>query len=109
MPKYASFFKAKGETIATLMDRPSDRATAVRKLVEAAGGKVESYYWMFGQFDGFAIFELADSARAAALSLAIASTGAFTVETHELIAPSDLGGLLARAKDLRAHYASPGG
>ncbi|MBV8150542.1 MAG: GYD domain-containing protein, partial [Candidatus Eremiobacteraeota bacterium] len=85
-----------------------DRGAAVRRLVEAAGGKVESYYWMFGEFDGFAIIDVADSAHAGALSLAISSTGAFTVETHELISPTELNALLARAKDLRAHYSAPG-
>lgn len=108
MAKFIAFFKAKGETVKALMDRPTDRAAAVRKLVEAAGGKVESYYWMFGHYDGFAIVDGPDSKTAAAVSLAIASTGMFSVETHELIAPGELGGILARAKDLRSHYQAPG-
>jgi uncharacterized protein with GYD domain len=108
MPKYAAFFKVKGETIAAMMDRPSDRGAAVRRLADAAGGKVESYYWMFGQYDGFAIFEAPDSKTVAAVVLAISSTGAFSVETHELVDPADLGDVLARAKDLRSHYQAPG-
>jgi uncharacterized protein with GYD domain len=108
MPKYVALFKAKGETIASLMERPSDRAAAVRKLVEAAGGKVETYYWMFGQYDGFALLDVPDSKTAASIVLSIASTGAFTIETHEAIAPAELGEILARAKDLRGHYQAPG-
>ena len=108
MPKFAGFFKAKGETIAALMERPTDRAAAIRKLAEAAGGRIEAYYWMFGQYDGFAIFEAPDSKAAAAVSLAISSTGAFSIETHELVDPGDLGTILARAKELRAHYQAPG-
>ena len=108
MPKYAAFFKAKAETIAAMMENPSDRYAAVKRLTDSAGGKLESYYWMFGHYDGFAIFEAPDAKAVAAVVLAITSTGAFAVETHELIAPADLGGILARAKDLRAQYSVPG-
>ena len=108
MAKFIAMFKAKGETVASLIDHPSDRAAAIHGLLEAAGGKVEAYYWMFGQIDGFAILDVPDSKTAGAISLAISSTGAFSVETHELIAPSQLGGILSRAKELRSSYKAPG-
>ncbi len=75
--------------------------------VESAGGSMESYYWMFGQYDGLVIFELPDSKAAAALSLVVTGSGAFTTfETHELIEASDLAQIAERAK--RISYQPPG-
>jgi uncharacterized protein with GYD domain len=86
--KYLVLFSLTGETIKRFLDRPSDRAAVVRDLAESVGGSLESYYWMFGQYDGSAVFVLPDSHTMAALSLAATSSGAFTrFETHELITP----------------------
>lgn len=107
MPKYAVFFTYTGQTIKALMDKPSDRAAVVRSLAESAGGSLESYYLMFGEQDGFAVVDLPDSAAAAAVSLAVSSSGAFQhLATHELIDPADLGGILETASGLA--YQPPG-
>jgi uncharacterized protein with GYD domain len=109
MGKYALFFTFKGETIASFIEHPSDRMAAVRKLAEAAGGTVESYYWMFGEYDGFAVLDAPDSASAGALSLAVSATKAFThIETHELIEAADLGRISERARTLSSDYVPPG-
>src|SRR5215831_12804431 len=51
---------------------------------------MESYYWMFGQYDGLVIFELPDAQTAAALIPAVTGSGAFSrFETHELNEASD--------------------
>ena len=85
MSKYAVFFTLKGEAIARAMEQPSDRVMVVSKAVESAGGTLEAYYLMFGQYDGFVIVDLPDARAAAATSLAVSSTGAFEhLETHEL-------------------------
>jgi uncharacterized protein with GYD domain len=107
MAKFALFFTFKGETIKSLMDTPSDRAAVVSSLCEAAGGRMEAYYLMFGAWDGFVIADVADSKAAAAISLAVASTGAFAhLETHELLEAGDLGGVLSTAAGLT--YTAPG-
>ena len=109
MAKYVILFSVTGETLVKFIENPTDRRGPVSQLAEAVGGKLESYYWMFGQYDGLAIFEAPDSASAAALALAAASSGAFRqVETHELIAADDLVSVLARAKQLRPSYQPPG-
>src|SRR5512133_1285709 len=101
MSKYAVFFTLKGEAIAQAMEQPSDRVTVVSKAVESAGGKLEAYYLMFGQYDGFVIVDLPDSRAAAATSLAVSSTGAFEhLETHELIEAEDLNPILEQAKGI---------
>ncbi|MDQ3899024.1 MAG: GYD domain-containing protein, partial [Actinomycetota bacterium] len=75
MPKYVSLFNFKGETLKAMMDKPADRAAAVRELAESAGGRLEAYYLTFGQYDGLAIVEVPDSASAAAVFLRVASSG----------------------------------
>ena len=52
---------------------------------------MESYYRLFGHYDGLVSFELPDAQTAAALSRAVTGSGAFSrFETHELIEASDL-------------------
>jgi uncharacterized protein with GYD domain len=109
MAKYAIFFTFKGETIARMMEHPSDRSAVVSAAAQAAGGRLEAYYLMSGKHDGFVIVEAPDGMAAAAISLAVSSSGAFAhLETHELIDVADLNALLARAKDLAASYTPPG-
>ena len=108
MSKYAVFFTLKGEAIARAMEQPSDRVLVVSKAVESAGGKLEAYYLMFGQYDGFVIVDLPDSRAAAATSLAVASTGAFEhLETHELIEAEDLNPILEQAKGITSQLPAP--
>jgi uncharacterized protein with GYD domain len=45
------------------MQRPSDRVAVVSKSVESVGGRLEAYYLMVGQYDGFVIVDLPDSGR----------------------------------------------
>jgi GYD domain len=52
--KYLVLFSLTGETIKRFLDRPSDRAAVVRDLADSVRGSLESYYWMFGQYDGSA-------------------------------------------------------
>jgi uncharacterized protein with GYD domain len=108
MAKFAVFFRFKGETVKALIDKPSDRGAVVSKLCEAAGGRMEAYYLMFGQWDGFVIAEVPDSRSAAAVSLAVSSSGAFAaIETHELLETAEFAGVLQTAGGLT--YTPPGG
>jgi uncharacterized protein with GYD domain len=107
MAKYLLLFGFTGETVRRFVAKPSDRAAVVRGLAESVGGSLESYYWMFGQHDGVGVVEMPDSHTAAAVSLAAASSGAFThVETHELIEAGDLAGIAERARGIA--YQPPG-
>lgn len=107
MAKYLVLFSLTSETAKRFIAHPSDRAAAVREVAESAGGSLESYYWMFGQYDGVAVFDLPDSHSMAAVSLAIASAGALSrFETHELIESSDLTAIAERAKGIT--YQPPG-
>lgn len=105
MPKFVHIFSVSGSTLARFVDNPEDRRGPVAKLVEAAGGKLVSYYWMFGQYDGLAIAEYPDATSAASAAFAITSSGAFThFETHELLDADEVVRVLQKAKTLRPAY-----
>ncbi len=107
MAKFAVFFRFKGETVKAMMAQPSDRAAVVRGLCESAGGSMDAYYLMFGAWDGMVIADVPSSRAAAAISLAVGSTGAFAaLETHELIEAGEVGSVLSDAASLT--YSPPG-
>jgi uncharacterized protein with GYD domain len=109
MARYGYLFNLKPDSVARMIDHPSDRVAAVSKVLEPLGGKVEAYYWLFGQFDGFVVAEVPDSVTAAAVSLVVASSGAFShVETHEIIAPDEMDAALTKARTARGEYQAPG-
>jgi uncharacterized protein with GYD domain len=107
MPKYVVFFSYSGAAIKNLIRRPEGRTEAVKQLVESAGGRLESYYLMLGEYDGLAIFEVPNSELASAISLTVSQTGVVTkLETHELINPDHLSSIASTAKSLT--YTPPG-
>jgi len=109
MTRFVIFFTLTGQTIDRFMQQPSDRAAAVRALLEPVGGKLISYDFMFGDDDGMVVFEVPDSHSAAAISLAVSSTGVFgRLRTHELIPAEDLPKVLERARNARQGYRPPG-
>jgi uncharacterized protein with GYD domain len=107
MAKYAVFFTLTSGAVKAFMDKPSDRAAVVGKMCEDAGGRMDAYYFMFGAWDGFVIADVPDSKAAAAISLAVSSTGGFQrIETHELLEASEIQPILATASGLT--YTPPG-
>lgn len=60
---------------AAMVKNPQDRATAVRPLIESAGGKLHGLWLAFGEFDVVAIVEMPDNVTAAAFSMAIGASG----------------------------------
>lgn len=107
MPKFIVLYTFKGETLRDFMKKPTDRAAAVDQAAQSVGGRLESYYWMLGQYDGFAIVDVPDSSAAARLAVTVSSTGAFThLETHELFSSEEVLRLMKGSQDVT--YAAPG-
>jgi uncharacterized protein with GYD domain len=68
-----------------LKEGASGRKKAVEQAVKSIGGKIEALYWAFGEHDTFLIVELPDNTSAAALSLAVSSSGAVRITTTPLM------------------------
>lgn len=72
---------------AELVKHPQNRAKAVRKSVEKLGGKVNEFWFAFGEHDIVGIVEMPDNVAAAAFAIAIAAGGAcHNVRTTPLLA-----------------------
>jgi uncharacterized protein with GYD domain len=70
VPKYICFFSYTCEAANSMIERPTDRVAAAREIVESVGGRMECFYWMQGDHDGFLIAEYKDAALAAAVAMA---------------------------------------
>lgn len=73
-----------------LKDGGSARRAVVQKMVEAAGGRLECFYYSYGDHDVISVMDLPDSTSAIALSLAVNASGAVRLSTIPLIAPEEV-------------------
>jgi len=91
-----------------LVAKPQDRTAPAKTLIESFGGKLESYYFAFGEFDGLGICEFPDNASAAACSMKAASTGAFSrFETIALLTAKEAEAAMKKAHDTKTAYKAP--
>jgi uncharacterized protein with GYD domain len=68
----------------------SGRVAAISKMAAGLGGKVESFYYAFGDVDAYVIVDMPDGISAAAVALAVNQSGGASVKTVVLIAPEDM-------------------
>jgi uncharacterized protein with GYD domain len=66
------------------------RRAAVQKLVEGAGGKVEAFYYAYGEDDAYVIVDVPDATSGLAISLAVNASGAVRLSTIPLITPEEI-------------------
>jgi uncharacterized protein with GYD domain len=71
-------------------DGGSKRRQVVETLLKEAGGKLDAFYFTFGEMDFAIIAELPDTVSSAALSLAVNSTGAVSLHTTPLITVEEM-------------------
>jgi uncharacterized protein with GYD domain len=83
-------------------DTASGRRTAVAHAIESLGGKLETLYFSFGDYDILGIMDLPDNAAAARFSLRAASTGQVNVKTTPLLTPEEVDKALLKTVDFRA-------
>ena len=96
------------EGIGDLVANPQDRAAAVRPIIEGMGGKLESFYFAFGDYDVIAVAEFPDNVAAAALAMAIGgSTGISSYKTTPLLTMDEA--IQAMRKASGTGYRSPAG
>jgi uncharacterized protein with GYD domain len=96
------------EGIGQLLANPQDRAAAVRPVVEGMGGKIESFYFAFGEYDAVVIAELPDNVSAAALAMAVGgSAGISSYKTTPLLTMAEA--MEAMRKASGTGYRSPAG
>jgi len=82
----------------------SARAEIVHSLVENAGGQVECLYFGFGDHDLYVVGEMPNPVTAAALGIAVRSTGVVEAQVNLLLTPEEMD----EAAQLPVAYQPPG-
>lgn len=83
-------------------DTASGRKAAVAHAIETLGGKLETLYFSFGEYDILAVVDLPDNAAAARFALRAASTGQVSVRTTLLLTSEEVDKALLKSVDYRA-------
>ena len=108
MPHYLLQVAYEPTAIAALIASPQDRTEAIRPVVEKLGGKIENFFYAFGDYDVVAIVELKENAGAAAFSLAASAGGAIkSIRTTPLMSTSE--GIEAFKRAATCGYKAPAG
>jgi uncharacterized protein with GYD domain len=79
----------------------SGRRDAIAALAESAGGRLECFYFAFGERDVFTVVELPDNQSAAAVSLAVNASGSVSTRTVVLLDPEEMDAAAQRSVDYR--------
>ena len=66
------------------------RVDAVKKTLKSLGGKLQSFHFAFGADDAYVIVDLPDNIAAAAVGLAVSSSGLTHVKTVVLLTPAEV-------------------
>jgi len=80
----------------------SSRRDAIAALAESAGGRLESFYFAFGERDVYTVVDLPDNESATAVALTVNASGAVTVRTTVLVTPEEVDAAAKRSVEYRA-------
>lgn len=105
MPKFLVKASYAAEGIRGLLkEGGTGRRAAVQKVIEGIGGKVEAFYFAYGESDAYVIVDVPDAATGIAVSLAVNASGAVRMSTIPLITPEEMD--VASKKSVK--YRAPG-
>lgn len=91
MPKYLlqGCYTAEGLR-GVLKEGGSKRRAAVEEAVKALGGRLEAFYFAFGETDVFEVIDLPNNVSMTALSMAISASGMAQAKTTALLTPEEV-------------------
>jgi uncharacterized protein with GYD domain len=91
MPKYLSRTSYTAEGLEGLLkDGGTKRKQAMERLAESLGGKLEAFYFAFGDDDLFAIWDMPDNVTVAAVSLMVNASGTANAKVTVLLTPEEV-------------------
>ena len=101
-------FSYRSEIVGDLIKNLEDRSIAVKNLIEKLGGKLLSFYYCFGDYDGIVIAEFPDSASSLASTMtSYAAGGTVSIKTTVLIIVQEA--MAAMKKAAGVHLSMPKG
>ena len=103
MPKYLMQATYASEGLKGLAkDGARKRRETVQKATEQLGGKLEAFYYAFGEVDAYVIVDLPDAVTASALSMAVNASGAVQLRTTPLLTVEEVDSAIAKNVAYRA-------
>ena len=103
MPKFLIKASYTDEGARGLMkDGGTKRRAVVEQLAQAAGGRVDAFYFAYGDTDVYIITDLPDAAAGLAISLAVNASGAVRLSSVPLITPEEMDAVAKRSVSYRA-------
>jgi len=105
MPKYLSRTSYTAQGLKGLLkDGGTKRKQEMERFAESLGGKLEAFYYAFGDDDLFAIWDLPDNVNAASASLMVNASGLAKAKVTVLLTPEEVD----RAAKTRVDFSPPG-
>jgi uncharacterized protein with GYD domain len=109
MPVFITQGRYSREAMRGMAATPEDRTQAVSRLVEAAGGRLLSYYVTFGEYDWLLISEGPDTQSVSAAVIAAAAGGGVTdIKTTVAMTGAEAMQAFQRAGELAKSFRSAG-
>lgn len=103
MPKYLIQATYIGEGVKGLLkEGGTKRRATVQQSIEQVGGKIEAFYYAFGETDAYVIADLPDAISAAALGLVVNASGVVQVRTTVLLTPEEVDAATRKTTNYRA-------
>jgi uncharacterized protein with GYD domain len=91
LPKFLYKFTYSPEAIRGIAEKGATaRVEVVNDLAAGLGGRIEAFYYAWGEADGYVIADFPDEAAGAALSLVVNASGRVQLSTTRLITPEEM-------------------
>ena len=84
-----------------LKEGGSGRRAAIERMITAAGGTVEAFYFVFGEDDVIVVVDLPDNATVAGVSLGVSAAGGATTSVRVLLTPEEVDAAVRTTIDYR--------
>lgn len=108
MPRYLYQAAYTPESWAHQVKSQQDPVDRIRPLAEACGGRLESFFYCFGDYDIALIFDAPDDEAAAAIALAAAAGGSLrAAQTTKLLTVEEGLGAMRKAEEAGRAYTPP--
>lgn len=103
MPKFLIKVSYTAEGVRGIMkEGGSSRRALVKKLISGVGGKMECFYFAYGESDAYVIADFKDTASALSLTMAVNASGAVRTSTVPLIEPEEVDAATKKSVKYRA-------
>lgn len=108
MPRYLFQAAYTADSWATQVKNQQNPVDRVRPLVEACGGRIEEFFYCFGDYDVVLITDMPDDQSAAAVSLAASAGGSLrSAQTTKLLTVEQGLDAMRKAEQAGAVYTPP--